>query len=83
MKSLLPSLANPELKHGFHFVHRLDYSTSGVLLLALNKTAAAVASKVFSTRKTNKYYVAFVRGHTSYELIDITIPVGGSFDLRT
>jgi len=42
-----PELAQPNLAHGFYVAHRLDYSTSGVLLVPLTKRAAAQAAKQF------------------------------------
>ncbi|XP_045541474.1 RNA pseudouridylate synthase domain-containing protein 1-like [Papilio machaon] len=62
--------------HPLHFVQRLDYSTSGVLCLALNKNAAATAGRLFEKRLTHKYYLAIVRGHLSFEICDIKYPVG-------
>lgn len=46
-----------------HCVHRLDYATSGILCVALNKKAAQVASKVFELRLASKKYTALVYGH--------------------
>lgn len=76
MKALFPKEANSKLAHSYHFVHRLDYPTSGVLCLALHKKAAAMAAKAFSNRNTKKYYLAIVRGHIAQELIDISLPIG-------
>ncbi|XP_068627330.1 RNA pseudouridylate synthase domain-containing protein 1-like [Battus philenor] len=59
-----------------HFVQRLDYSTSGVLCIALNKKAAAGAGKLFEKRLTKKYYLAIVRGHLGVEMCDIRYSVG-------
>jgi tRNA pseudouridine32 synthase/23S rRNA pseudouridine746 synthase len=39
-------------------VHRLDTATSGCLLLAKNKSAAATLSQLFAERKIDKYYLA-------------------------
>ena len=71
-----PNLANQSLVHSFHFIHRLDFSTSGVLCLACNKKAASLASEAFSSRKTKKYYIALVRGLVSMELLDIELAIG-------
>jgi 23S rRNA-/tRNA-specific pseudouridylate synthase len=43
--------------------HQLDYATSGVLLFALTKQAAAAACRAFADRSTQKQYVAVVHGH--------------------
>lgn len=45
------------------FVQRLDYATSGVLLIALSRTAAGVAATQFEQREVRKEYVALVHGH--------------------
>ncbi len=44
-------------------VHRLDKPTSGVLLFALNKTAAAALSETFAAHRVEKTYHAVVRGY--------------------
>ena len=43
--------------------HQLDYATSGVLLLARSKPAAAAAMQAFASRKVYKVYLAMVHGH--------------------
>lgn len=46
------------------FCHQLDFSTSGVLCVALSKAAAASAYKCFKERRVTKAYLALVRpGH--------------------
>lgn len=45
------------------FVQRLDYATSGVLLIALSRIAAGVAATQFEQREVRKEYVALVHGH--------------------
>lgn len=47
----------------FRNVHQLDYATSGLFVLALNKKAAAAASKLFRERTVKKTYLALVNGH--------------------
>lgn len=44
------------------FVHRLDFSTSGALCVALNKKASSAASKEFEARRVKKEYLALVSG---------------------
>lgn len=46
-----------------HPVHRLDKGTSGVLLFALDRETAALASAAFEGQAVDKTYVAVVRGH--------------------
>lgn len=48
---------------GFRTLHRLDFSTSGILVIPLNKQANKSASKAFSNRLTSKYYLAILRGN--------------------
>jgi len=43
-------------------VHRLDRGTSGVLVFARTKAAAATLSEAFETRQVDKQYLALVRG---------------------
>jgi tRNA pseudouridine65 synthase len=45
-----------------HVIHRLDRSTSGVMILALNAAAAAALSAAFRERQVKKSYLALVRG---------------------
>lgn len=44
-------------------VHRLDRETTGVLLVALTRTAAAFLAEAFRGREADKLYLALVRGH--------------------
>jgi len=43
-------------------VHRLDMSTSGILVLALDKETHRELSKQFQERKVSKQYIAIVKG---------------------
>jgi tRNA pseudouridine32 synthase / 23S rRNA pseudouridine746 synthase len=43
-------------------VHRLDKVTSGLLILATNKAAAARFEVLFRTKQINKYYIAIAPG---------------------
>jgi 23S rRNA-/tRNA-specific pseudouridylate synthase len=51
--------------------HQLDYATSGVLLMAKSKSAAAVACRAFEDRSTKKEYLAIVRNHINANEIPI------------
>ncbi|XP_052257368.1 RNA pseudouridylate synthase domain-containing protein 1-like [Dreissena polymorpha] len=75
VRKLFPHLVDPKCTHGFRFVHRLDYATSGILCLALNKRAAGHLSAMFKAQQVTKYYLALVRGyvHNESTLIDIAI----------
>lgn len=72
-----PELVSKDLSHGFYVAHRLDYSTSGVLLIPLTKQASAQAARCFEKRKTQKYYLALVEGHLTQEnIIEINAAIG-------
>jgi tRNA pseudouridine65 synthase len=58
-------------------VHRLDRATSGVLLFALSAEMAARVCASFATGKTEKTYLALVRGVPPEEiLVDHPVPPG-------
>lgn len=70
---------NPKLQHGFYFIHRLDYATSGAICVALHKKACSAASTAFQKRTTKKFYLALLRGHVSNEIIEISNAIGMLF----
>lgn len=74
------TIINPSLGHHFYIPHRLDFSTSGVLLVPITKKACAAATKLFSNRDTKKYYIALVRGLLAEDRLDIHFNIGK--DLR-
>lgn len=76
IKHRFPHLHQPGLGHGFYVLHRLDYSTSGVLVVPLSKEAATQGSKQFEKRRTKKFYLALLRGHVEEDRVDIDIPIG-------
>lgn len=43
--------------------HRLDFGTSGIMLIALNKTVNAHITKQFQRRSIKKTYVSILNGH--------------------
>ncbi len=56
-------------------VHRLDRATSGVLLFARTRDAAAILSRGFESRQVDKRYLALVRGAPAESgVIDHPIP---------
>ncbi|XP_015918780.1 RNA pseudouridylate synthase domain-containing protein 1 [Parasteatoda tepidariorum] len=75
-----PNLADPSIMFGFRFCHRLDFSTSGVLCLALNKLAAKECMLAMNSRRVSKYYLALVHGHIQENSIQFDKPIG--FDSR-
>jgi len=57
------------------FAHRLDYATSGVLCLALNRKACGAAGSLFESRAACKQYLALCYGHIKPEGMMINAPV--------
>ncbi len=57
-------------------VHRLDLDTSGILVFAKHKPAAAHLNASFSSRTTHKHYVARLEGVTTQKSGSIDIPLG-------
>ena len=55
-------------------VHRLDYDTSGIVLLPLHKKALSELSKQFQARTIIKQYQALVAGEIS-AAGDIDLPI--------
>jgi tRNA pseudouridine32 synthase / 23S rRNA pseudouridine746 synthase len=51
-------LAEQQLQEKLFAVHRLDKVTSGLLIVARNKHAAAKLTQMFTERSINKYYLA-------------------------
>ncbi|WNC70693.1 pseudouridine synthase [Thalassotalea psychrophila] len=56
-------------------VHRLDMSTSGVMVLALNSRANKALQQQFIERSTKKSYVAVVDGTVEQDSGEITLPL--------
>jgi tRNA pseudouridine32 synthase/23S rRNA pseudouridine746 synthase len=48
---------------GLTMAHRLDFGTSGLMVLARNKSANAHLTKQFQARKISKQYIALLFGH--------------------
>jgi tRNA pseudouridine65 synthase len=63
-------------------VHRLDKSTSGVLVFALDRETARLMTVLFSDAKVSKTYLAIVRGFTS-EADRIDYPLKDRWDKMT
>jgi len=77
---------NPANKDSVHYrlvqdypgacmVHRLDFGTSGVMVVALNKSVNAHLTKQFQTRSITKNYLATLLGHLSDDVGIIDIPL--------
>jgi tRNA pseudouridine32 synthase/23S rRNA pseudouridine746 synthase len=66
---------------GSYIVHRLDMSTSGVMVLALTKRAQKSLQQQFITRTIKKRYVAILEGKVlSKNKGEINLPLKGDFD---
>jgi len=48
---------------GCTLLHRLDFGTSGIMLVALNKATNAALTKQFQARSIEKRYTALLAGH--------------------
>ena len=60
-------LLRKQLRQRVYPVHRLDKPTSGVLLFALDSETARLLSEQFRNHRTDKSYLALVRGWTGGE----------------
>jgi tRNA pseudouridine32 synthase / 23S rRNA pseudouridine746 synthase len=56
-------------------VHRLDFGTSGIMLVAKNKTINAQLGQQFSQRRISKVYNALLCGHLTNEQGVIDAPI--------
>ena len=77
---------NPLNKDSVHFrlvrdfptatlVHRLDFGTSGIMLVALSKPVNAELTKQFQTGRINKTYRAILHGHVAHDSGVIELPI--------
>lgn len=77
---------NPLNKDSVHFrivqdfptatlVHRLDFGTSGIMLLALNKAVNAILTKQFQYRTVIKTYIGILSGHIGVDQGVIDAPI--------
>ena len=56
-------------------VHRLDFGTSGIMLVALNKTINSHLTKQFQQRTVLKSYKAVLHGHVENDSGVIDLPI--------
>ncbi len=66
LKKWVPNII--KVNETMKWVHQLDYATSGVLCIALNRESASLASVCFSNRETNKQYLAILQGHINTKI---------------
>lgn len=60
---------------GCTLVHRLDFGTSGLMVIARNKTINAALCQQFSQRAVSKIYSALLCGHLTDEAGTIDAPI--------
>ena len=63
-------------------VHRLDMSTSGILVLALNKESHKAVQQQFIKRKVKKRYIALLNGNVENDNGTIELPLRVDLDDR-
>lgn len=63
-------------------VHRLDWETSGVTVLARNKEVHRHLSRQFQERQVNKNYTAIVYGHPEQQQGEINLPLRCDWENR-
>jgi len=56
-------------------LHRLDFGTSGIMIVALNKAVAAHINRQFQARTVVKTYQAVLAGHVAADEGDIQFPL--------
>jgi len=56
-------------------IHRLDFGTSGILIVALNKKVNAHICKQFQERSVKKNYTALLYGHLAEDAGTIDLPI--------
>ncbi|WP_158769783.1 RluA family pseudouridine synthase [Paraglaciecola sp. L1A13] len=64
---------------GSLIVHRLDMSTSGLMVIALTGASHKVLQKQFISRQVSKRYVALIEGLIEGDQGVITLPLAGDF----
>ncbi len=55
--------------------HRLDFGTSGLMIVALNKTVNADITRQFQRRNVAKRYMALLHGHLAEKSGEIDFPI--------
>ena len=63
-------------------VHRLDFDTSGIMVIPLNKAALSHISKQFQARTTHKTYTAIVNGLVKDDSGVIDLPIAADMENR-
>ena len=63
-------------------VHRLDFSTSGLMVIALNRESHRILSRQFENRDTGKTYVAKVYGQPGQTFGVLNLPLRCDWERR-
>jgi tRNA pseudouridine32 synthase/23S rRNA pseudouridine746 synthase len=63
-------------------VHRLDFDTSGIMVVPLGKEALSHISRQFQARSVNKSYTAVVQGLVEADEGSIDLPIAPDLDHR-
>ena len=67
---------------GAAVVHRLDYDTSGLVVLPLTKRVLSDISKQFQARTVHKHYIAIVSGRFENSQGSVDLPIAADKDKR-
>ena len=76
LEEFLPDIAEKVGCEKLHEVHRLDHSTTGVVLYAKTKEKELELRKLFKERKVKKNYLAICNGTPTPDSGIIDIPIG-------
>ena len=76
-RDFLADRLRDQLGRPIHLVHRLDRATSGCLLFAFDREAAAAFGQQFMSREVEKVYLAVCRGWPAEVEFDIDYPLDG------
>lgn len=61
-------------------VHRLDFGTSGIMLIALHKNINSILGKQFQARTISKTYTAILWGHVEVDKGLVELPIAKDVD---
>jgi len=82
LQHAFPHVANDSLHFKFHFCHRLDYATSGLICIAKTKPAAAACGELLRSRQVAKVYVALLRGVLGVQATTVRSTIGDEKEVR-
>lgn len=67
---------------GARIVHRLDYATSGIMVIARDRESHRELGRQFEDRETQKTYIAKVFGHPNDESGEVNMPLRCDWERR-